>query len=63
MRVEVEASRLRWGYDAVYSLVAPFPSRQELDQTEELQDAEDVAPVDDEAAWSNDETARNRHAV
>ena len=26
VRVEVEASRLRWGYDAVYSLVAPFPS-------------------------------------
>ena len=55
VRVEVEAGRLRWGYDAVYSLVAPFPSRQALDQTEELQDEEDVAPVEDEAAWSNDE--------
>ena len=55
VRVEVEAGRLRWGYDAVYSLVALLPLRQALDQTEELQDDEDVAPVEDEAAWSDDE--------
>ena len=27
VRVEVEAGRLRWGYDAVYFLVAPPPPR------------------------------------
>ena len=37
-------------YDAVRSLVAPFPSRQELDQTEELYDHEGVASVEDERA-------------
>jgi hypothetical protein len=31
VRVEVEGGRLRWGYDAVYSLVAPFPLRRALD--------------------------------
>ena len=55
MRVEVEGCRLRWGYDAVYSLVAPFPLRRALDQMVEFQDDEDVAPVEDEAAWSKDE--------
>ena len=55
VRVEVEGGRLRWGYDAVYSLVAPFPLRRALDQMVEFQDDEDVAPVEDEAAWSQDE--------
>ena len=30
-------------------------TEQELDQTEEFQDDEGVAPVEDEKAWSNDE--------
>jgi hypothetical protein len=54
VEVEVEAGRLRWGYDAVYSLVAPFPKRGHLDATVEHQDDEDPAPAADEEAWSDD---------
>ena len=46
VETEVEAGRLDWGYDAVYSLILPFPSRQELDETVELQDDEAAAPTD-----------------
>ncbi len=53
--VEVEAGRLSWGYEAVYSLVAPFPRRGKLDATVEHQDDEDTAPAEDEDAWSDDE--------
>ena len=53
--VEVSNGRLRWGYDAVYSMVAPFPHRGILDTTDELQDDEEVAPADEEKAWSGDE--------
>jgi len=49
VRVEVEGGRRRWGYDAVCSVVAPFPLRRALGRTVELQDDDDdVAPVEDE---------------
>ena len=48
MRVEVEAGRLRWGYDAACSFVARFPSRGTLGQTAQLQDDDDAAPEEDE---------------
>ena len=55
VHVEVEAGRLRWGYEAVYSLVAPFPHRGALDATIEFQDDEEVAPAAGEDAWSDSE--------
>ena len=55
VRVEVEAGRLRSGYDDVYSLVAPFPLRGELDKMVVNQDDENVAFVEDEEAWSDEE--------
>ena len=53
--VEVSNGSLRWGYDAAYSMVAPFPHRDILDTAGELQDDEEVAPADEEKAWSDDE--------
>ena len=52
---EVESGRLTWGFDAVYSLIAPFPSRQVLDEMVEFQDDEAVAPADGENVWLDDD--------
>ena len=46
--------RLAWGYQAVYSLIAPFPQRGVLDATVEFQDDEQATPADGENAWLDD---------
>ena len=47
VEVEVRSGRLRWGYDAVKSLIAPYPKRGCLDVTLEFQDDEEVVHEDD----------------
>ena len=57
VEVEVQAGRLSWTYDSVYSLVTSFPRTGILDQTQEFQDDEIVACEADEQPWDNEAEA------
>ena len=56
VEVEVRSGRLRWSYDAVKSLIVPYPKRGCLDVTVEFQDDEEVFREDDGSdAWTTGE--------
>ena len=49
--MEVEAGRLGWSYDDVYSVVLPFPQKGQLDVLREFQDEEMAALEEGEKPW------------
>ena len=50
--MEVEAGRLGWLYDDVYSVVLPFPEKGQLDVLHEFQDEEMAALEEGEKPWA-----------
>ena len=55
VHIEVEAGRLQWSYEDVYSVIADHPVTGILDSTCECQNDEIVArDEDDEVPWDND---------
>ena len=54
VQVEVEAGRLGWTYEGVYSVIAAHTNTGILDSTCEFQDDEIVACEDGEVAWDDD---------
>jgi hypothetical protein len=55
VKVEVDAGRLPWSYENVYSIIKPFPARGALDETVEFQDDEVVTLEPGELAWDDDD--------
>ena len=51
VEVEVKEERLKWGYDAVKSLIVPYPHRGMLDVTVEFQEDEVVVEEEGEDPW------------